>query len=354
MAGGTVKAAEDKLMSVPITGDAIRAARRRGLEDWNRAAYNQVLAPLGQQYVGRDVGFNGIANLRQALNANYDRVLNGVSLRLSPQYANSLQQLQRDLLNMPDGLTPEQMAQFTTFIDRTVSPHWDASGQMSGETFKKVESVLTNQAGMLRRSPDQMTRNFGSAIDDLNGALRSALEDQNPGKRVELRAANAAWARFSRLRKAATQRPTDETGVFTPSDLLRASKAGDNSPAKGAFSEGDALLQGFGRQGQEVLGHNYPDSGTTGRYLLYEAIGGLFTHPEAMLGLLAGQTAGAVPYTAPASRAVNMAMNALTQPAGPTRNALANMLRIGGQIAPPIAGSAAAARFAQPPQPGQQ
>jgi Phage tail lysozyme len=349
ISGGVLKTVEDKLVSFPILGDAIRAARQRGLESWNRAAYNQVLAPIGETYTGQDVGLDGIRAVRQRLNANYDRVLSGTTLTMSNKYATDLQQLQQELLKMPEGLTLDQMRQFEDYIDRTVSSHWDPSGRMSGETFKKVESILTNQAGIFHRSPDQMTRNFGSAIDDFNGLLRQTLEDQNPGKGPQLKAANAGWARFARIRKAATQRPTNETGVFTPSDLLRASFAGDNTPGKSAFSEGRALFQDFGREGQAVMGHTTPDSGTAGRWLLAEILGGFTTHPEATLAAIGAQTAASIPYRAPASRAINAAVNRLAQPAGPMRNVLENVYRSLAMAGPPVAGSIApgiAATFA--------
>jgi hypothetical protein len=305
MAGGIFKAAEDKATSIPITGDAIIAARRRAMEDYNRAAYNQALEPIGQKFKGADVGQDGLAQVRQTLNENYDHVLKDTHLVLSDKYAADLKDLKSSLLQMPEGLTPNQMGEFEQFINNVVAPHFDATGKMTGETFKKVESILTNQAGLFQRSQDQMVRNFGSAIDDLNNVLREQLADQNPGRGPELRAANKAWAVYARLRKAAVQRPTNTTGVFTPTDLLRSVYAGDRSGTKTAFSEGRALMQDFASQGAEVLGGNYPDSGTAGRYLLAGEAGYALRDPELAAKVIGGELLGAIPYTRPGVAVAN-------------------------------------------------
>lgn len=63
-AGGVIKAMEDKATSIPIVGDVINAARKRGLTEFNAAAIERAKLP-GMQVDG--VGTGAVQDLRQGL-----------------------------------------------------------------------------------------------------------------------------------------------------------------------------------------------------------------------------------------------------------------------------------------------
>jgi hypothetical protein len=58
MIGGSAQRIEDAFTSVPFSGDAIRDAQRRGIQSFDRAAMDRVLAPIGG--AGDDIGRAGM------------------------------------------------------------------------------------------------------------------------------------------------------------------------------------------------------------------------------------------------------------------------------------------------------
>ena len=87
-----------------------------------------------------------------------------------------------------------------------------------------------------------------------------------------------------------------------------------------------------------MLPQKVPDSGTTERAALLGAIGyGSQIEPHAALAL----GAASLPYLAPVNRLTNAIMDRLAQNPGPTRNALAAVLRGASVPAGLAAGSAA-------------
>lgn len=320
MAGEAANRTESKLTSAPVTGDLIRGKRYQAMEDFNRAAYNRALAPIGERFSGNKPGFDGIKEVQDKIGAAYDQTLRGVQLRLTPQYSTNLAAFGNKIAtDLPD---PKQFDQLVEFIDRRVAPKFDATGVMPGPAFKQAESEITNASFKLHRSADWRDWDMADALDDLNKFLRQTLEDQNPGKKAELGAANKSFAMLARLRQAVSRRPAgNANGVFTPGDLLAAAKRGDRSAGYRSFSTGDALMQDLAGRAQRVMG-NYPDSGTAGRSLLSAELlaGGVpayFHHPEVLGGIMALNAAVAAPYLAPAIALLNKASpqvkNALSQ-----------------------------------------
>ena len=332
LAGGAAKAAEDKLASVPGIGAAIGSALRRGVRDFNVAAYNRVLGQIGEKYSGPEPGYDAIKAVRQRLSTAYDRVLRNVSFRADQGLANDLSNLTTLAAEMP----PDQQRQLAAILRNRVMQRLQPTGTMDGQTFKQVESELTTLADRLHSERDLAPRQLGDAIDEVNRALRAGLERSNPGKRAELATANKAWAMFSRVRKAAANR-VSSNGIFTPGDLASAAKrmGGERS-----FSEGDALMQDLSNAGQEVMGGRYPESGTAGRLMQAGMVGSLLTDPGLVLAhpaLALGALAGAAPYTSPGMALLRNFAAVSPQ----TRNALAHGIGAGtGALAPWIGGAA--------------
>lgn len=359
MAGGIAKTIEDRATSIPITGDAIQAARRRAFEQFNRAAWNRALEPIGETMPPNvPMGRQAADYVGDRLSAAYQKVLPHVTVQADmadPAFAQFISEMASAAHDARTLLPDAQFGQFERFVRSQIEQKiTNAGGTIDGRTVNGIDSMFGSEVRGYSRSQEHDARKLGDALAEVQAAFRNLIERQNPGPAGDaLKAAREGWANYVRVARAgAMQGTATKEGIFSPAQLNAAVRAENNTTRKLGYARGHALLQDLSDAGQAVLPSQYPDSGTAGRLFLG---GGAFSlaelmgHPEAILGLLGA----AAPYTAPASRAVNAAVNRLAQPAGPTRNALANMLRIGGQIAPPIAGSAAAARFA-PTQPPQQ
>jgi hypothetical protein len=299
--GGAAKATEEKLSSVPVLGDFIKNAQGRGIEDFNRAAYNRALEPIGET-AGKNfpVGREGMALVKDKLGAAYDALLPKLSLKADDQLGQDIKSIKQ---MVQSGLPPAQVARFDQILRENVVRRMTPQGNMSGDTFKIVESDLSRLAKGYKGDSVFDNRQLGDALAQLQVSLRDNLARNNPAQADALAKINEGYANFTRLRRAASSTGSD-MGVFTPAQLAAAVKAGDSSVGKGNTAIGEALMQDLSDAGKKVISNKYPDSGTVGRGLLGYGIGaaaGSFAHPAIPLAIGAG--AGA--YTRPAQAAIS-------------------------------------------------
>lgn len=285
--GPRAAAFEDKAMSAPIVGDAIAGAQRRAVEDFNRAAYNEVLKPLGQKFDG-PVGRDGIAAIQDTLSKAYDDVLPQMRWNIDKKFVAEIQKID----TMAKSLPPDKAAQFKSIMGNELLPRMKG-GTMDGLSFKEMESELSRLARTYAGSASADDRVLANGISEVLSSARSALERSNPKLAPQLRKINQAYATFTRVQDAASRVGTEE-GVFTPNHLLSAVRNMDKSARKGAFARGDALLQTLAENGKKVLGIKYPDSGTAGRLANMGAGAALITNPALTIG---GGIVGSLPYT---------------------------------------------------------
>jgi hypothetical protein len=328
--GGARKGMEEVSASVPFSGHAVSAAFRRGIEDFNKAVYDEVLAKIGQRFQGTTIGHDGVDQLERHLSAEYERLKPQIQFRADNGFANDLDNLRVLASEMPH----DEARQFAAILKNRVVQRMGRQGVMDGETFKTVESELSQKSRQLHRSEVAGQRDLGKAVDEVNAMLRANLERSSPAVARELRDLNTAWAAFARVRRAAVSRPASG-GVFTPADLLRAEK---HAAGERVFARGDGLLQDIARDGQEVLASKVPDSGTARRYATMGEVGELAAmalhNPVAAAAQLGAHAAHATAYTAPG-------LNFLRTLAGAglphLRNALAGFVRGGPpRIAPQL------------------
>lgn len=265
--GGAFKSAEEKLSSVPILGAAIRSGQQRATEQFDRAAINRALFSVGERLPDGMIGREAIQHTRDVLRDKYDDVLSRVGqVKPDVQLGQDLQALHGALVNStstPKGL-PDRFKEVIAneFAGRA------KNGSFDGEAIKKAESELTTKASEFMRStdPDQaeMGRALSEAVDAIRGWLaRVAPQDVSS----DLKRANAGWANFKRVERAAGYLGADD-GVFTAAQLQGAVKALDRSKDKGGFARGDALMQDLADAGKQTLANKAPNSGTTDRALL--------------------------------------------------------------------------------------
>lgn len=336
--GPKAAVAEDKAMSLPIVGDKIAEAQRRAVEDFNRAAYNEVLKPLGQKYAG-PVGRDGIAAVQDTLSKAYDDVLPNLQWKADPKFVAEF----KKIAGMAQNLPPDKYTQFQKVMENELIPRVRGGG-MDGLSFKELEAELSRFARSYGSSSSADDRMLANGINEVLASARSALERGNPKAAPLLRKINQAYATFTRVQDAAGRVGTEE-GIFTPNHLLSAVRNMDKSARKGAFARGDALLQTLAENGKKVLGIKYPDSGTAGRLAEFGALAGVIANPALTVG---GGVAGSLPYT---KAGQDIAAKLLTQrspwarPAGELLNSLAVR---GGGIAGPLG-----VRFAGPPIEGR-
>lgn len=326
--GGLAMRVEDRAMSLPIAGDAIRSARTRGQESLNRAVYNRVLEPIGEST--SKTGRAAVSEARNKISKAYDDVLEKV--RFTPD--NAFSQNIDTLRNMASQLPQRESRAFENILQREVLEPLSKGRSIDGKAFKDIETQLGNHAQRFKGSSDAYQQELGNALIELQRSLRENLIRLNPNQAERLRSVNESFANFVRLESAAGRIGAHE-GVFTPQQLASAIRQTDRSRRKGAYSRGDALMQDLSDAAQSRMSAKIPDSGTAERLMTNLFAGGLGYAANPLIP--AGLGAAAVPYLPGISRASTAAI--LSRP--PSAEALAKGIeRLPAGYLATLAGSA--------------
>jgi hypothetical protein len=325
--GGGFARTEEKLSSVPYLGDMIKNAQQRAVQQFNAAAYNEALAPIGEKFTGK-VGQEGIEQVANKISAAYNEVLPKMQFKIDPQFHADVMYLS----SMAQGLPKAQQDQFVKILKTQIFDKLGPQQNMDGQALKGVQSELAKAAKGYLGDPSYDQRQLGAAVSALKDAVEGNLARVNSPDLVQkLANANQAWANFARIRAAgASQGAMNNEGVFTAGQLQNAVRSADKSVGKGATATGNALMQDLSGAGQRVLGSKYPDSGTAGRGLMSllapGSIGaGMMAAPTTTLMTLGGIGAGSLPYTQLGQRAAAKVLTSRPQLAQPVGNAVSKL-----------------------------
>jgi len=242
--------AEERATSILGVGDIIGGARRRAVEDFNRAALTRSRPP-GQAATG--VGDEGVQAARTALGDAYDRVYANAWVRNDPAFMRDV----AAAINAPVvPLSDPGRAQFIATIQRAVFDRFPAQGLPAGRAKMEIEADL-GRAIRDHTGPGATAaeRALGESFRAARDAFR-ALMARNVGPRAaELPPLNQAYANLQSVR-AAAERARGQGGVFSPFQLQSSTRPG-------------TPMRDFANTGQSVLGSHVPNSGTVDRGALY-------------------------------------------------------------------------------------
>lgn len=269
--GGAANRLEEKAMSVPLVGDAIRNARERGTADLNRAVANRALEPIGQTLPNGVVGREAVAHVQQQLSSAYDDLLPRMTVRLDQAFGAEVQNL-RSMVNT-GALDPNAGRLFERILNGDVLSKMAGRRAVTGQTFKSIEGDLGQQITRLSQSTDADQRLVADALREVQDSLRQLAVRNNPNLAEELGRINAGYAVFKRMERAASGLGAED-GAFSAAQLQNAVKALDKSKDKGRFARGDALLQDLSDPAKAVLGSKVPNSGTADRLWATAGLGG--------------------------------------------------------------------------------
>lgn len=293
--GGGAKTLEEKARSLPILGDAITAAHRRGADDLNMAVLRRGIDQLQAAGAPGNVtrsGSHGLAELRTAAGNAYDNLLPRMMANTSDQqFATNM----ANLRGMVQALPANEARYFDDILNRELTQRVAPNGMLSGDNLRAAQAALRDASAQFRRSPDAYQRQLGGALQQADQELRGLIERSSPQFARELRLINEAY-RVMKTAQRASSSVAAEDGVFTPAQLHNAVKAMDRSKDKRAFAEGTAFLQDLSGAGKRVLAQQYPDSGTAGRMLLGGgALASGMANPAIPIGLT-GASAAYIPH----------------------------------------------------------
>jgi hypothetical protein len=297
--GGGFNRAEEALSSVPVLGSMVSGARNRANTQFESAAHNRALKPIGLELPNGLSGRDAINFTESALKDKYDDVLGKIgAIQTDSAFNTKLSSLQ-SLVSKKVAPKAER-AKFDSIV-REVKDSIDQNGYLTSDAYKTLESSLGSKANKLGMSTNIYEGDLAPAVKQLQQELKDMLQRQSGQYADDLKAANTGWANFKRVQRASSALGAED-GSFTPAQLQNAVKALDKSKDKGAFARGKALNQDLTDAGKAVLGNKVRDSGTTERAFLGAAgIGGLAFEPTIAASTLAGSSL----YTQPGQKLLN-------------------------------------------------
>lgn len=311
--GGRWNALEEKLTSVPILGDMISSARQKALNQFNQAAINRAVEPIGETI--DQTGQAGIKQAGDKLSKAYQDTLGQIKgVSFDPQFGQDLQQLH----GMAQNLVPAMRDKFNGVLQDIVMGRISKTGSMLPETYKAVDSELGNLASKFGKSQVASEGELGDAVSQLQQLLKQQMVRSNPDIASKISAIDSGWANLVRVERAGVSGKNAE-GIFTPGQLNQAISTADDSVRKRAISRGTALMQDLGNAGQSVLGNKVPNSFTADRAMV--GLGALGTGainpmiPASLMG-------GAALYSSPAQNLINAALTRRPQSAQPIADAI--------------------------------
>lgn len=262
MIGGAARNFEDRLTANPVLGPKIDAIREQGLNAANRIPANRALAPIGQSLPENiPAGHEAVNYTKQQLGNAYDNALSGQTIGLDPTYINRL-----NAIGQRANMRPQEFNQFGDIVQREVGGAFQTGpqlGQMSGNTYKKLDSRLGQLSGDLGKAPDVFARDIADSLRQVKDQTRALARRQNPAMGDALRNTDEGYANFKILERAAAANPA--TGIFTPGQLRTAVRGADRSVGKGATARGEARMQDLASDMSEALPSGVGSSGTSER-----------------------------------------------------------------------------------------
>lgn len=302
LVGPSASRYEQAATSIPLIGDFVKSGRSGAMEEFNRGAINQALAPIGETLEAPGAGRDAIKEMQTKIDDAYDAIKPQLGWTTTSPAVGTLQTgLQTLRNNVAMSLPKDSADQFNDAIDRLVTLRMSAGGGMTGPSFQEAKSDLGKMAVGLASNPDGdfWDKKLSGALFQAQQYMRDAQNVADPVAGARLTAVDNAWAHSLRINNAGN-RLGGEPGVFSPPQLQAATKALDQSLRDKDFAAGDALMQNYAEAGRRVLGNTVPDSGTPFRSMAAIAGGAALGHefsPTLAAGIAGAGAATALPYS---------------------------------------------------------
>lgn len=258
--GDTASRFEDKMVSWPIVGDAIRNRQQEAFQQFNREAFRRAGDPIG--FATDDIGDRGVEQLGDAVGNAYDRATAGVSVPFDDTFMTDMGSVYQYASRMPQ----DRSNALGEIVDARVG-HLADRGTMTGAEFQQAMRALKANRAKVPGQFDGFEDEYRTGVSGVMAALDGTMRRGGGADVVEgLDNANAAYRNLKILEDASLDRAkigtqTGEAEVFLPSQLIAAAR---NSEKK----YGPSALKQYAKDGQAVLPSTVPNSGTADRMMV--------------------------------------------------------------------------------------
>ncbi len=281
--GGITGGVEERLAGLPVLDFLIGGARRRAVTGFERASYDEALAPLGEKLPKGVKGRDAYIQAQNIIGKAYDDVLSDVNIPSPNQIITQIPDVAATLPKQEAGL-------YSRIIMKELGDR-SKDGRLTGSAFKEAQSALRQRAYKFMTSQDAYQRELGEALSDAAEELTTTLGKFNPEKAGKLANIDTAYSRFKPMQMAAASKGM--AGEVTPAKLLEKVYA-QSRRSPSVLAKGEGRMQQLAETGADVIGTKVPDSGTAGRLALtMGTLGGGAAIDPVTTGLVAGGT-GAV------------------------------------------------------------
>jgi len=322
--GGVANRMEEAAMSLPFVGDSISMARNRAKEQFNQAAINRAMSPIGGKVEG--VGAGAVKEAGDAIGSAIDKAERSLGgFKIDQQATNDLESLKNLAATGLQGRERNTVEKyFKDYLNRPA---------LTAESFTELNSKLGSDIAKFK-SGDAYQQKVADALSEVKQIITDNAMRSNPVAADDLRKAREAYANLVRLEGASVAAKGTE-GVFTPGQLLTAVRGADKSVRDRSTARGTALMQDLASAGQSVLGNKLPNSGTADRMIygggLLGAGAGGMTNLPLTASLIGG---GMAAYTQPVQSLMRGAVSSRPEQA----KVIADALRNRSLMLAPVAG----------------
>jgi hypothetical protein len=289
--GGPVKRAleEGVLGSLPLVKSIPQAAKRRGVEQMNVAAYNRALKPLDAKLpMSTQPGKDAIAMVGDTIFSAYDDAASRLALGMDKPLDTAVTAI-RSRATAAAGPNAKQLG---AIIDETLEPL--RAGPLTGSAVRDLLQDLRGEASGFMTSAVKSEQRVGKQLWQLHDQLEATLVRQNKSDVLTpFKKAREAVNLFKRVESAAAKSPD---GVFNPQQFRTAVTKRGYGTTVGKVARGDAPMQDLADAAKQVLPNTLQNSGTPERMAGLAALGGpgavgAFVDPT--MGLASGAALGA-------------------------------------------------------------
>jgi len=281
--GGLTKELEERATSLPFIGDVIEAGQQNAMDDFNRAAINSSIRILGKgskKVPKSKIGQEAYEFAKDQVDEAYAKVIPKLRANVGSDFEDGLVKIIQENADLGEDGLKKLQAKLSKILASKVTSE---DKILRGDVLKTVDSDLGLEATKFLKSSVASERELGSALSSVQTLLRQSMEGTSPQANREYKKVQSAFRTLLPVRKAVVAAST-KRGTFTPAQLLRGSKAVDQSRDKIATATGKAPQQSLATDAQEVIGRTIPDSGTAERVMTGLLLNRLRTNPLSTIG----------------------------------------------------------------------
>jgi len=248
------RAKVEGLRALPHTGSAIKGQERQAMEQWAQTMIDKATPAGNKVSLGPDM----MEDLAKVYNKGYGQVYKGqvVPDELFHQKFNGI-------LDDVGNYFPEDIAAVNGIAkkigDEVLGVERHPNWGVGVDAIKRGMGTADDAIKAAWSMGDATRANHYEAMRDTLSALRNrSVPEDMQGMLTDL---NKSYTAFKPIQRANSMLGAQTQGVFSPSQVLSAIKAGDRTPGKAAFARQKMPLQKEVLDAQKVLGSSIPEVG---------------------------------------------------------------------------------------------